>query len=320
MIKVSVIVPAYNAERYLSACLDSLVAQTLKDMEIIVINDGSSDYTASIIQEYQKKYKQIVFIDNKQNMGIGKSRNIGLLKAKGKYIGFLDSDDYVSVDAYEKYYHFCEKNKLEFMYSHYYKVFSDKVKLFKTDEISFTNIYKDSSLLYKVDYGPCNKLFLKKNIDKYHICFEEDIKYEDMPFVAKNLFHATKVGHFPDASYYYRVHEGSETTTMDARVFDIFKVLDIVNAYYRKQKKIKESLEYLNIREVTRYMLRQKYQSDKNIRNQFIEKGYSYLETSFPYWKKNTFYKSEPFYKRVIKNHKLFIILYCIFYQIGRKK
>ena len=64
MIKVSVIVPAYNAERYLSACLDSLVAQTLKDMEIIVINDGSSDYTASIIQEYQKKYKQIVFIDN----------------------------------------------------------------------------------------------------------------------------------------------------------------------------------------------------------------------------------------------------------------
>ncbi len=320
MIKVSVIVPAYNASLYLKTCLDSLVKQTLQEIEIIVINDGSSDHTASIIRDYQKKYKQIVFVDNKKNMGIGKSRNIGLAKARGKYIGFLDSDDYVSVDAYDKYYHFCEENKLDFMYSHYYKVFENKIEFFKTDVISFTNVYADPSILTKVDYGPCNKLLRKDIIDKYQLRFPENIKYEDMPFIAQNLFYASRVGHFEDANYYYRVHAGSETTTMDKKVFDIFKCLDIVNTCYQKNKKIEKGLEYFNIREVTRYMLRQRYQADKKIRKSFIDSGYMYLDTHFPLWKKSLFYKKESFWKRFIKNHKCLLNLYCLIYQVGRKK
>lgn len=320
MVKVSVIVPAYNAEPYLDKCLESLVTQTLKDIEIIIINDGSSDKTATIIEKYKKKYKQIIFINNKKNMGIGKSRNLGIEKASGKYIGFLDSDDYVAKETYENYYNFCEKNKLELACSDYYKVFPEKIEYFKTNTFSISNIKKDPFLINKIDYGPCNKLFLRENIEKYQIRFEEHIKYEDMPFVAKALFHAQKVGHLETAYYFYRIHENSETTIMDERVFDIFTVMDLINGYYEKENKLKESLTYLNIVQITRYMLRQKYQQNKQIRKRFIDEGYQYLDVKFPGWKKNSFYKREPYLKRLVKNHKWLVNLYCIFCYSRRLK
>lgn len=318
MIKVSVIVPAYNAERYIATCLDSLVHQTLPDMEIIVIDDASSDHTVSIIQQYQKKYKQIALIRHKKNMGIGKSRNDGISKARGKYIGFVDSDDFVSLDTYFAYYHFCEKNHLSLLYSHYYKVMEERAVLFQTDSISFTNVRKDPSILCKVDYGPCNKIFLKEMIDAHTIRFAENIKYEDMPFVAKSLFHAKKVGHLDAPYYYYRIHAGSETTTMDTRVFDIFQCLDMVNEYYAKEKKVKQGLEYLNIREVTRYMLRQRYQKEKKIQKDFVKAGFAYLDTHFPLWKQNVYYKQEPLWKRFIKNHPVCMQFYFFFYRMRR--
>ena len=95
MIKYSFIVPVYNTEKYLKKCLDSLVNQTYKDFEIIVVNDGSTDKSSNIISKYQKKYKNIIVID-KENEGLSMARNRGVQKSSGKYIIFVDSDDYVS--------------------------------------------------------------------------------------------------------------------------------------------------------------------------------------------------------------------------------
>ena len=94
-ILVSIIVPVYNTEKYLKKCLDSLVNQTYKDFEIIVVNDGSTDKSSNIISKYQKKYKNIILID-KENEGLSMARNRGVQKSSGKYIIFVDSDDYVS--------------------------------------------------------------------------------------------------------------------------------------------------------------------------------------------------------------------------------
>ena len=108
-VKVSVLVPIYNVEEFLPECLDSLVNQTLKDIEFICINDGSKDDSLKILKEYAKKDKRILII-NKKNSGYGDSMNKGLEKAKGEYIGIVESDDFIDLDAFEKLYNIAKKN------------------------------------------------------------------------------------------------------------------------------------------------------------------------------------------------------------------
>ena len=110
MIKVSVIVPVYNVEEYLEKCLESLVNQTLKDIEIIVVNDGSPDNSQKIIDRYKEKYHNIISIED-INHGQGYARNKGISLAKGKYIMFLDSDDTVELTILEKMYNIIEKQQ-----------------------------------------------------------------------------------------------------------------------------------------------------------------------------------------------------------------
>ena len=108
MVKVSVVVPVYNVEKYLSKCLTSLVNQTLQDIEIIVINDGSTDGCLDIINDYKKRYPKKLKVINNKNHGIGFSRNCGIKKARGKYITFIDSDDYISESALEEAFNYIE--------------------------------------------------------------------------------------------------------------------------------------------------------------------------------------------------------------------
>ena len=99
--KISIIIPAYNAEKTISKCLDSIINQTYKNLEIIVINDGSTDSTSKVISEYEKKDGRIKFIDNK-NHGVSYTRNIGISNSTGEYINFVDADDYLEKDCFEK--------------------------------------------------------------------------------------------------------------------------------------------------------------------------------------------------------------------------
>ena len=103
IVKVSIIIPIYNVERYLRQCLDSVVNQTLKDIEIICVDDGSTDNSVFVLKDYQKKYSNIKLITTKR-LGCYNARNLGLKEAKGEYIGFVDSDDYVNIEMYDKMY------------------------------------------------------------------------------------------------------------------------------------------------------------------------------------------------------------------------
>ena len=103
MPKVSVIVPVYNVEKYIARCLTSLVNQTIEDLEIIVVNDGSKDNSEQIIKEFKKDYKNIIYV-KKENGGLSSARNFGLIYATGEYVAFLDSDDYVDRTLYQKMY------------------------------------------------------------------------------------------------------------------------------------------------------------------------------------------------------------------------
>ena len=113
MKKVSVIVPVYNVEKYIDKCLNTLVNQTLKDIEIIIVNDGSPDNSQEIIDKYQKKYPKKIKSYIKENGGQGSARNFGLEKATGEYIGYVDSDDFIELDMYEKLYNKAKKHDLD---------------------------------------------------------------------------------------------------------------------------------------------------------------------------------------------------------------
>lgn len=312
MIKVSVIVPVYNKEKELERCLDSLVGQSLEDIEIIVVDDKSIDDSKKIINRYLKKYPdKIKAIFNKKNCGIGYTRNIGVENACGEFLGFVDADDYVKLDMFEKYYNFAKENELDLV-TGYYTKFGNENLIFKNQYFEISNIYEDSSIILKLDYGPCNKIFKHNIVKDNDIKFSETLKYEDMPFVSLMLKNAKKVGHINESYYYYYVHENSETTVLDKRVFDIFKIMDIFNKYYWDFAD-KSIIEALNILQITRYMLQQKYQKNYNDGNKFIDKGYEYLSRINPMWRKNIWYQKESICKRFVKNNKFVLKMYCRF-------
>ena len=115
MVKISVLIPSYNVEKYIRECLDSIVNQTFEDMEIICIDDGSTDSTLDILNEYALKDSRLRVYENKENKGVSYARNYLLNLAKGKYIFFMDSDDYLELDALEKAYNLTEEKSLDIL-------------------------------------------------------------------------------------------------------------------------------------------------------------------------------------------------------------
>ena len=110
MKKISVIIPVYNTEKYLKRCLDSVIAQEYKDLELVIINDGSTDNSEQLINEYKTKYPELISYYNKENTGVADTRNFGIKKAKGEYIMFLDSDDYIDTALLKNLEDYINKN------------------------------------------------------------------------------------------------------------------------------------------------------------------------------------------------------------------
>lgn len=304
---ISIIIPAYNASSYIEECINSVISQTKKELEIIIINDGSTDNTKEIIERF--KDKRIKFITTKNN-GIGKTRNLGLEKAKGKYIFFLDSDDYISNDSMENLYKIAINEKADIVIGDMIRLMDDN-NLVK-DEINFPegNLDNNKTQLFKIPLGPCGKLFKK---DILTVNFSEEYKYEDVPFVANAIKNSKKTVKCNDYIYYYRIHNNSETTSMDKRVFDILEMIKQVNNLYSNNETIYDELEYLNIQLLSRYNLQQRNQKDKKVANDFLNKSFEHLDKYFPNWKKNKYLKKRNILKRIIETHKLLIKLYWKF-------
>ena len=179
MAKVSVIVPVYNTSLYLHKCLDSLVNQTLDDIEIILIDDCSSDNSYNILLEYKNKYPNIMLVKNNSNLGTGASRNIGLSISTGEYIGFVDSDDYVSCNMYEDMYN------ASINYSSDITSVGIKFLCNNEDNSLLTNNYcyqndleKNPMQIFWESPSCCNKIFKRDLIDNY--TFLEDCYFEDV--------------------------------------------------------------------------------------------------------------------------------------------
>lgn len=302
---ISIIIPAYNAASYIEDCINSVISQTKKELEIIIINDGSTDNTLEIVKKY--KDKRIKLFTTKNN-GIGKTRNTGLKKAQGKYIFFLDSDDYIAKDAMENLYKKAIDLKADIVVGNMLRLKDDN-SLTK-DEINFPegNLDNNKTQIFEIPLGPCGKLFKK---DILTVNFSEEYKYEDVPFTANAIKNSKKTIKCNDYIYYYRIHDNSETTSMDKRVFDILEILKQTNSFFNKS--IYDELEYLNIQLLSRYNLQQKNQKDKKLAKDFLNKSFAHLNKYFPNWKKNKYLKKRNILKRIIETHKSLIKLYWHF-------
>lgn len=311
-IDISIIVPIYNAEKYLNKCVDSLINQTKKELEIILINDGSTDKSAEIIEKYQDN--RIKYYKNK-NQGIGKTRNFGIRKATGKYIMFCDSDDYYELNMCELMYEKMEKENLDLVICDFYKEYENEIVEEKLPSFSNTNLKEKPTLIRTINLAPWNKIYRKEIITTNNIYFEEKLKYEDTPFVAKALAVSKKVGKIDECLNHYIIHQNSETTIRDRRCFDIFKILDIIREYYKDKEYAKEDLDKLTVRIITNYTIQQRVQEDKKIGMQFIDEAFDYLEKEVPDYKNNKYFEGRGLIKRTIEKNKRLTKFYVKIYQ-----
>lgn len=312
MVDISVIVPIYNASKYLKKCLDSLVNQTKKELEFILINDGSTDDSESTIKGY--KDSRIKYF-KRSNHGIGKTRNFGINKASGKYIMFLDSDDYLEENACEELYKKIEKEKLDVVVCDFYRVDSNSKEVEKIISFKNASLKDHPNLLLNVNLAPWNKIYKSSLLKDNNIKFIEDLKYEDAPFVALALLKSKKIGKVDKPLINYTIHDSSETTLRDKRVFDIIKIVDIIRNYFKEDDWSREVVDTLTIKILVNYNIQQRYIEDKTIRNEFIDKTFSYFEKNIPNYKSNIYFKERSMLKSFIEKSKILSKLYCDLYR-----
>lgn len=314
MTDISIIVPIYNAEKYLSKCINSLINQTKKEIEIILINDGSTDRSEEIINNYRDE--RIKYFKN-ENQGIGKTRNFGIEKATGKYLMFVDSDDYLKEDACEILFKKAEKEKLDLVICNYYKVDeeTDKKEIIEIKEFKNTKLKDNKELLLNVNLAPWNKLYKRDLIKKNKIKFVENLKYEDAPFVVETMDKAKRIGQVTEALNYYVIHKNSETTIRDRKVFDIIKIVDIIRKYFSNRKAFTEIINKLSVRILTNYTIQQRMQQDKKIAKEFINQAFQYMQENIPDYKDNKYYENRGFLRRTIEKNKLITDLYVKLYK-----
>ena len=209
--KVSVIVPIYNAEKYLRECLDSVVGQTLEDIEIILIDDGSTDSSAVIVDEYAAKDSRIVAV-HKANGGYASGINYGLDHARGEYIAIVESDDIASADMLESLYEAAGKSQADAVMSDYtfiddsekgeYRYFSYGGNVEKNGDGCF-NLQSSPCIMHKPAY-PWHKLYRRSFLEKHSIRMLEDGlgSYQDQPWNAEILSKAEKLYHIPKSLYF----------------------------------------------------------------------------------------------------------------------
>ena len=207
MVKVSIIVPVYNVEKYLSKCLESLINQTLKEIEIVCVNDGSGDNSLDILKNFAQKDSRIKIID-KQNEGVAIARNIALEQATGDYIGFVDSDDYVDLDYFEKLYNIATKNNSDIAVASIlkHKKYFDKYNVRYSEEQVAENIQEKIKLCGDKKhffFYAWNKIYKTDLIKNNKIKFTEGQIYEDVMFAMNALYFSNKVVSVPNTKYHY---------------------------------------------------------------------------------------------------------------------
>ena len=245
---LSIIIPVYNVEKYLAECLDSVINQTYKNIEIICVNDGSTDGSLKIIQDYAQ-YDNRIKIVNQKNSGQATARNAGLSVASGDYVTFVDADDKLALTAYEKSLSVISNvDVVCFEISVFGDVHKDKRH---ADNEYYKVKYSGKCILdnekrKSTDCSVCNKIFRKSIIDKFNISFPEGLFYEDAAFYWEYIVNAQMAYYIDESLYYYRRRIGStmDKTFKNSEIaIDHLYVSEFLYRYFLSIDKLKEYTE-----------------------------------------------------------------------------
>jgi glycosyltransferase involved in cell wall biosynthesis len=286
MIKISIIVPVYNAEKYLDTCLSNLISQTLEDIQIILVNDASTDNSEQIIAKYKEKCSHKITYIKKANGGAGDARNIGIQHATGTYIGFADADDYVETTMYEKMYNMAQEKNADWVECAYFHEYSDKPDTLQIKSIA----YETSDTLVKTKFAVWNKIIKREIIQNNNIQFPINLNYEDTEFICKVVpyIHDTRLVQEP---LYHYIKRSNSRYRQWNQTRDIFKIYENVLSFYKERgfyTQYKEQLEYIYIgSRLGASFFRILRIQDRRLSVQILEENWQDLVGHFPCWKKN---------------------------------
>ncbi|MBT7282928.1 MAG: glycosyltransferase [Elusimicrobiaceae bacterium] len=244
--KVSIIVPVYNAENYLHECLDSLLTQTLKDIEIIAINDGSVDTSLEILNNYAKKHSNLKVI-NQKNKGISLTREVGIKHCSGDYIGFCDNDDFVASSMFEKLYTTAQKTDSDITFCNYADtneqgdIIEDKNLFLKSKRKPILDALAKNKNLNTLDYKdlakislPWLKLYKKEIFKNFKIKYPNVNTAEDIGLSFQTYAAAKTFAVVPENLYFYRQRQGQVSRETSKNCFDVPKVLALTEEFLKE--------------------------------------------------------------------------------------
>lgn len=286
MPKVSVVVPIYNVEKHIEKCINSLLNQTLQDIEIILVDDGSTDNSGNIAKKYADENPNKIKYYRKENGGLSDARNYGISYATGEYIAFLDSDDYIDNTAYEEMYNKAIEENSDYVECDFIWEYPNKSKIDKQDYY-----FGKREMFINVRVVAWNKLIKKEIITNNNIIFPKGLRYEDVEFTYKLIPYLNRTSYVNKPFIHYVQRENSIANNQNDRNVEIFDVLNNVIEYYKEQKlynEYEEELEYI----YARYSLCSSLKRickipDVKVRDNLVEFTWNNLNEKFPNWNNN---------------------------------
>ncbi|MGV0923097.1 glycosyltransferase family 2 protein [Empedobacter tilapiae] len=280
---ISVIVPVYNTSKYLSKCLDSILNQTLKDIEIIVVNDGSKDNSQQIIDDYSTKDNRIKSII-KENGGLSDARNVGIENATGEFIAFIDSDDYIDSTMFEKMFDLAKKHQSEIVLCDLVKV-DEKGTEFRdlpqSPQLPEKIVLSDDFTIFgEMSCFACNKIFRKELFVQHR--FRAGIHFEDIELIPKLFLDSTIISKINEPFYKYFERQDSITKTHTEKGLDMFLAIKEVTNYFYKSKYntfVSELKRFQIIQGYYSYLAYVAYVKNKSLKIQLLNELNEFLKT-----------------------------------------
>ena len=293
MSEITVIIPVYNAEKYIKECLQSLYMQSYKNIDVLVINDGSTDGTINVIESFQKEHSDFILkIITEKNGGAARARNRGIQLATGKYISFFDADDIADSNMLEEMINVAHKKNADLITCDFYWMYQHKnvqEKLYAPKS--------ERDLFISAWAAPWNKLYRRSMLINNNVFFTEGYTYEDTSFYLKYIPYCKSIVHIDQPFIYWRQHNTSTMRkSQDKRISQIFPVLEDAIKYYKEQnlyKKYEKELEYFCTKLLWGSSIYRICQvRDAKERKKYIRMTLEWLKIFFPNWKKSEMFRS----------------------------
>ena len=295
--KVSIIVPVYNVEKYLSACLESLAAQTLEEVEIVAVNDGSTDGSLAVLKQFKDRYPEKLFIYTTENHGVSHARNLGFSKARGEFVWFVDSDDYVEPDACELLYHKAITDGNDLVLFRYYNVDGVSGKRKEFDISHYNQNFKISDKPYEL---PAISPYPWIKFIKYELfeglAFPEGIRFEDLPVAYLLAVRASSIGVVNECLYNYRKNIGF-LSSLNSSTLDVKKAIIYLKENIERLgfgDTYREELDFIAVRHFLYrfWKLLTNYETGKKaLKLQLVNELFDYIEREIPGWRDNHYVK-----------------------------